>query len=67
MHLRRALLASVLAFGALLAVALAGDELQVVRDKAVELTKDHSARAEKIVALQAFVRDEIREVATQWG
>lgn len=53
-------------------MALAGEEAadkqeDPVAAKAEELTADKTSQAEKILALHAFVRDEIREVPTEYG
>ncbi len=68
MNCRRALLLlAVLAVGRLPAAVHAAEESDVIGEKAAELVREHDTRAAKIVAVHSFVRDEIREVPTQWG
>lgn len=68
MHVRLlVMLLSVLAMVAPLAAAPDTNAVAVVQGKAAELTQKLAARAEKIAALHAFVRDDIREMSTQYG
>ena len=48
------------------AQAPAGDD-KAIAAKATELTAKSATRADKLVALQRFVRDDIREMPTNWG
>lgn len=49
------------------ALGFAEEDRQVFADKAAELTAGKESRVSKIVALNAFVRDEIAQVKTTYG
>ncbi len=38
-----------------------------ISQKALEITKDKTLKAEKIISLYSFVKDQISEIKTQYG
>jgi hypothetical protein len=43
------------------------DEAALLAEKARELTAGATSRVERVLSLQVFVRDEIKEAKTQYG
>ncbi len=44
-----------------------GDEADPLKQKAAELVKDKASKAEKVVAIYNFVRDEITQIPSKFG
>jgi hypothetical protein len=63
------LLAALLVFGfaAFLHADEDNEEQTAIKDQAVELAPEDMPDAQRIMALHRFVRDEIRQIKTQYG